>query len=275
MKWNPTQENFPHLWYRRKWFFLKVAFTAFIGSSIRCTTYVFKAQYLFIFLWFLFILVNIIVMSKWARGHLKSPATHLFTQPLVQAQIKEKIKTPRHWPLWGETTGDRWFPSQRANNAVMFPFHDVNKCLFCSLWRGDTYTPRKFTWAIRAIFSDILVKIHFFTNWFFFYKNAFKNPFERGPCCSKLSLMGHTFSLVRQIVLFIHFSFVLQQLYICGLVQDCSNSSDNAMELPQSCTKPSICAHLNLFWSGTSQNLHHVPLLARGDRGCSGDEEGQ
>ena len=29
--------------------------------------------------------------------------------------------------------------------------------------------------------------------------------------------------------------------YIDGLVQDCSNSSALAMELPQSCTKPSIC----------------------------------
>ena len=25
----------------------------------------------------------------------------------VQAQIKENIKAPRHWPLWWEFTGDR------------------------------------------------------------------------------------------------------------------------------------------------------------------------
>ena len=30
------------------------------------------------------------------------------------------------------------------------------------------------------------------------------------------------------------------QLYIDGLVQDCSNSTANALELLQSCTKPSI-----------------------------------
>ena len=29
---------------------------------------------------------------------------------VIQAQIKEKIKSPRHWPLWGEFTGDRWIP---------------------------------------------------------------------------------------------------------------------------------------------------------------------
>ena len=27
----------------------------------------------------------------------------------VQAQIKENIKAPCHLPLWGESTGDRWF----------------------------------------------------------------------------------------------------------------------------------------------------------------------
>ena len=26
----------------------------------------------------------------------------------IQAQIKENIKAPRHWPLYGELTGDRW-----------------------------------------------------------------------------------------------------------------------------------------------------------------------
>ena len=26
------------------------------------------------------------------------------------AQIKENIKAPRHWPLLGEFTGDRWIP---------------------------------------------------------------------------------------------------------------------------------------------------------------------
>ena len=33
---------------------------------------------------------------------LKSPVSRLFAQPFVQAQIIENIKSPRHWPLWGE-----------------------------------------------------------------------------------------------------------------------------------------------------------------------------
>ena len=35
-------------------------------------------------------------------------APWLLTQPFIQAQTKENIKAPRHWPLWGEFTGDRW-----------------------------------------------------------------------------------------------------------------------------------------------------------------------
>ena len=31
--------------------------------------------------------------------------------PFVQAQIKDNIKAPRHWPLWGEFTGD-WLISR-------------------------------------------------------------------------------------------------------------------------------------------------------------------
>ena len=50
----------------------------------------------------------ITVTSEWVRWYLKSPASWSFTQSFVQAQIKENIKTPRHWPLWGEFTGDRW-----------------------------------------------------------------------------------------------------------------------------------------------------------------------
>ena len=36
----------------------------------------------------------------------QSPALRLFNQ----AQIKENIKAPLHWPLCGEVTGDRRIP---------------------------------------------------------------------------------------------------------------------------------------------------------------------
>ena len=36
---------------------------------------------------------------------------------VIQAQIKENIKAPRHWPLCGEFTGTGEFPAQRSSNA--------------------------------------------------------------------------------------------------------------------------------------------------------------
>ena len=41
----------------------------------------------------------------------------MFIQLFIQAQIKENIKAQRHWPLWGEFTGDWEFPAQRASYA--------------------------------------------------------------------------------------------------------------------------------------------------------------
>ena len=38
----------------------------------------------------------------------------IFTQPFIQAQIKENIKAPRHWPSLGENTGDRWIPRTKG-----------------------------------------------------------------------------------------------------------------------------------------------------------------
>ena len=55
---------------------------------------------------------------QWRHDGLNSvsPASPLFTQPFIRAQIKENIKAPRHWPLCGEFTGDRWIP--RTNGQL-------------------------------------------------------------------------------------------------------------------------------------------------------------
>ena len=36
---------------------------------------------------------------------------------LFQAQIKENIEVPHHWPLWEELTVDRWIPLKKCSNA--------------------------------------------------------------------------------------------------------------------------------------------------------------
>ena len=57
---------------------------------------------------------NITLTSQWARWLLKPPASRLFTQLFIQAQINENIKASRHWPLLGEFTGDRWIPRTKG-----------------------------------------------------------------------------------------------------------------------------------------------------------------
>ena len=68
---------------------------------------------------------TITVTSWWARWRFKSPASRLFIQPVIQAQIKENIKALRHWLCEGNSPVTGEFPAQRASNAKMFPFHDV------------------------------------------------------------------------------------------------------------------------------------------------------
>ena len=39
-------------------------------------------------------------------------ASWLFTQLFLQARIEQYIKAARHWPLWGEFTGDGNYPNK-------------------------------------------------------------------------------------------------------------------------------------------------------------------
>ena len=50
----------------------------------------------------------------------QTPPSPLFTHPFIQAQIKENIKAPPHWPLCGQFTGDK-----RPVTRKMSPFDDV------------------------------------------------------------------------------------------------------------------------------------------------------
>ena len=42
------------------------------------------------------------------------PHDCLLNRLFIQAQIKENIKVPRHWPLCGEFTDDRWIPRTKG-----------------------------------------------------------------------------------------------------------------------------------------------------------------
>ena len=91
--------------------------------------------------------INHSLQCQWARWHLKSPASQLFTQPFIQTQIRENIKAPCHWPLCGNSPVTGEFSTQRASNAenislwwchpvtrtvrdcMICPFGRINECL--------------------------------------------------------------------------------------------------------------------------------------------------
>ena len=54
---------------------------------------------------------NDVIMSPMAS---QITSLTMFTQPFTQTQIKEHIKAPCHWPLWGEFTGHRWIPRTKG-----------------------------------------------------------------------------------------------------------------------------------------------------------------
>ena len=51
---------------------------------------------------------------QWRHNGRDSVSNHqpggCFLNRFIQTQIRENIKAPRHWPLCGEFTGDRWIP---------------------------------------------------------------------------------------------------------------------------------------------------------------------
>ena len=71
---------------------------------------------------------------------LKSMVSGLFAQPFVQTQIKENIRAPRHWNLWGKQPVTGGFPSQMTSNA----FDDV--IIRGLYWDSDTRNIASFQW---------------------------------------------------------------------------------------------------------------------------------
>ena len=105
---------------------------------------------------------------QWRHNERGGVSNHpLIAQLLVHAKVKENIKAPRHWPLCGEFTGDRWIPRTKSSNAenasIWWRHHaQLAKYLFyklhdkgspqtgyqCHTIRGFT-TSRKLVWGAR------------------------------------------------------------------------------------------------------------------------------
>ena len=78
----------------------------------------------------------ITMTSYWTWWRLKSPASRLFTQPFIHAQIEENIKTPRHWPFGWKIHRS---PHKGSVTRKMFPFDDVIVIRLTN--QGNEYTP--------------------------------------------------------------------------------------------------------------------------------------
>ena len=80
------------------------------------------------------------VTSQWARWRPKSAASRLFTQQFIQAQIKENIKAPRHWPLRGEFTGNRWIPRTKSQfRGKCFHLMTSSNTQLTPCWKVSSY----------------------------------------------------------------------------------------------------------------------------------------
>ena len=85
-------------------------------------------------------LYHIITMtSQWVQWRLKSTGSWLFTQPFIQALIKDNnIKALRHWPLSGE-----------SGLAVFQNFH-----LPCGANWWYIYLPKLWSYLPKWILND-------------------------------------------------------------------------------------------------------------------------
>ena len=58
----------------------------------------------------------------------------IYSNGLFSRRSKKKVKAARHWPLWGEFTGDRWIPRTKGQ------------------WRGKCFHLMTSSWLCRSMF---------------------------------------------------------------------------------------------------------------------------
>ena len=71
----------------------------------------------------------------------------------------KNIKAPHQWPLWEESTGDQWFPSQRASNPendlIWWCHHDshVLLWLYNEMQRSSGWQPWYSLTMLKLVFN--------------------------------------------------------------------------------------------------------------------------
>ena len=94
---------------------------------------------------------------------LKSPVSRVFAQPFVQLQIKENIKVPRHWPLWGESTNG-WIPLTMIDDVIKWKHFPRDGPFVRGIHRSSVNSPHKGQWRGALMFSLICVWISGWVN---------------------------------------------------------------------------------------------------------------
>ena len=106
-----------------------------------------------------------LIVSRWFPPSLASTicslnATTRFTQPFVQAQMKENIKAPRHWLLWGEFTVDRWIPRTKGQQRGKCFHLMTSSCI--SRMPLNHYLQQLSLFVSQSILGYFGVKFHIF-----------------------------------------------------------------------------------------------------------------
>ena len=99
-----------------------------------------------------------------------SNKTFLIPDSWFQAQIKENTKVPRHWPLKGESAGDRWTPHKRpVTRKCIYLMTSWCLWLYLIISKASCYLNHAISGFFitkitpRIIFTEISCKFIFFT----------------------------------------------------------------------------------------------------------------
>ena len=79
---------------------------------------------------------TIFISLQWRHNERDGVVNHRrldYLLNLFQAQIKENIKAPRNWPLWGEFAGDRWIPLTKGQQRGKYFHMMTSSWMFC-IW---------------------------------------------------------------------------------------------------------------------------------------------
>ena len=75
----------------------------------------------------------------------------------ILAQIKENIKAPRHWPLCGEFTRDRWILRTNGQQPGKYLFLMTSSChKLCWNHRVTTNSHESYYWTIWRLMLSII-----------------------------------------------------------------------------------------------------------------------